>query len=279
MRALQFGASRVLDLAPLPQLFAIALLSWTGVLVARRFAIVSPVMAALLTLPLGAQPFVLENLSYRFDAPFMALALPCALLPIVIKRAGKAGWGLGTFSLIACLNLYQPAITAFLVVALLEAAVADTADLRSHRQTIGACLAVRGRGDDLSIAVRAFIQRAARATRHARRSRNGARVVAENLNVFVRFVVESSHPALFAFFTILVILALAALVVAGASRAMSGHHARPHWQTTLFALALLALACVALINVAGPMLLLRDPTRAHAVRRRRSFAKATSSSA
>jgi len=260
MRTLQFGASRVLDLAPLPQLLAIALLSWTGVLVARRFMIASPMMAALATLPLGAQPFFLENLSYRFDAPFMALAVFCALLPILMARADKAGWALGTLSLVASLNLYQPAITVFLVFALLEAAVADAAAARDRIARLSVRFA------QFAVAAISYQLLFARSFKGwlAQRgtlvdSVDGPRVVGDNLHAFARFVVESFDPALFVLFAILIVLSLAALVVAGASRAMSPRHARSRWQNALIGLALLAVPCVALISVAGPMLALRDP--------------------
>ncbi len=122
MRVLQFGASRVIDLAPLPQLLAVLALAWAGTLVARRFAVTPAWLGVLVALPLGAQPFFLENLAFRFDAPFMALAVALALLPVVSPERLRS-WR-GALVLLASLALYQPAITVFVIFALLEAAVA-----------------------------------------------------------------------------------------------------------------------------------------------------------
>lgn len=124
MRALELGGQRLIDIAPLPQLLAGAALAWIGALTARRFDLRSPWLAALVVLPLGAQPFFLENLSYRFDALCMALAILFAALPVLIARPGFGRALLGMLALLASLCLYQPAITVFAVFVVLEAALA-----------------------------------------------------------------------------------------------------------------------------------------------------------
>ena len=128
MRLLQFNLRHLVDIAPLPQLGAIAVLAGCGVLIGRRFAIDSPWLAALVTFPLGAQPFFLENLSYRFDALSMALALLCALLPCLVCKNDRKGYLLGGIALFASLNFYQPALSAYLIFTLLELLAAQLAD-------------------------------------------------------------------------------------------------------------------------------------------------------
>lgn len=123
MSAMQMQPSALVDVAPLPQLLAIAVLSWTGVLLARYLDVRPPWMAALLAWPLGAQPFFLENLSYRFDAPCMALAVLLALWPIIGAPSSRRDGWLGVASLVACLCAYQPAINAFLIFAWMELAL------------------------------------------------------------------------------------------------------------------------------------------------------------
>lgn len=120
MRTLEFKLSAMVDIAPLPQLLAVALLALAGALIARRYAIASPWLAALLALPLGAQPFFLENLSFRFDAPAMALAIVLALLPVTLLRAGHLRFWLGAVCLLGCLCSYQPVINVFALFALLD---------------------------------------------------------------------------------------------------------------------------------------------------------------
>jgi hypothetical protein len=108
------------DLSPLPQLAALLLFSMLAVKVARRFAIEGTWRAPLIVAPLVAQPFFLENLSYKFDSLTMSLAVTLAALAV----AGPAAWawrGLpGMACILASLCLYQPALNVFLVFALAE---------------------------------------------------------------------------------------------------------------------------------------------------------------
>ena len=111
---LTVGAMPVLvDISPLPQIGAVLVLTWIGVLIARRYVATSPRSAALVAFPLGAHPFFLENLSYKFDALSMSLAILLAVLPIVALDAGRRGWWLGVLAIFASLNFYQPAINVF----------------------------------------------------------------------------------------------------------------------------------------------------------------------
>jgi hypothetical protein len=148
MRLLQFNLRHLVDISPLPQLGAIAVLAGIGVLIARRYAIDSPWLATLIAFPLGAQPFFLENLSYKFDALSMTLALFCALLPFLAFKNDRKGYLLGGVALFASLNLYQPALSAFLIFSLLEWLMGQLA-ARPPRELVrvmawraGQCLAV-----------------------------------------------------------------------------------------------------------------------------------------
>lgn len=123
MRLLEFGTARVVDIAPLPQLLAIAVLACFGMLVARRYRIDSVPLAALIAFPVAAQPFFLHNLSFRFDAFCMALAMLFGFLPLFSSTQNRRAWAVGAAYLLACLNLYQPAIGVFFVFALLETIV------------------------------------------------------------------------------------------------------------------------------------------------------------
>lgn len=92
MRLLQCYDSALVDISPLTQIGAVALLAWVGVLIARRYALRSPWLAALIVFPLGAQPFYLENLSYKFDALSMSVAVWLALLPLLSIGQSRRGW-------------------------------------------------------------------------------------------------------------------------------------------------------------------------------------------
>ncbi|MFA6230720.1 MAG: glucosyltransferase domain-containing protein [Rhodanobacter sp.] len=120
MRMLQCYDHAMVDISPLPQIGAVAILAWVGVLLARRYSIGSPWIAALVAFPLGAQPFFLENLSFKFDALSMSLAMLLAVLPILQLREGRRAWWLGVLALFGSLCFYQPAINAYLVFVLVE---------------------------------------------------------------------------------------------------------------------------------------------------------------
>lgn len=128
MRALQYYDRSMVDISPLTQFGAIAILAWIGVLIARRYAIKSPAMAALAAFPLGAQPFFMENLSYKFDALSMSLAMLLALVPMLATTDDRRGWWLGVLSLFASLNFYQAAVNAYLVFIVLEIVLAQLKD-------------------------------------------------------------------------------------------------------------------------------------------------------
>jgi Glucosyl transferase GtrII len=83
MTLLNFGRP-FKDLSPLPQLAALIVLSYNAVLISRKFSMRSPVLAALIAFPIGASPFFLENLSFRFDSLGMALAIILALVPVLV---------------------------------------------------------------------------------------------------------------------------------------------------------------------------------------------------
>jgi len=120
MRALNLG-NPLMDLSPLPQLAAIALLSYNAVLISRKFSLKPPLLAALATFPIGGSPFFLANLSFRFDSLGMALSMLLALIPIVsTEKVSVKAWITGALCIFASLGFYQTGINAFFVFLILE---------------------------------------------------------------------------------------------------------------------------------------------------------------
>jgi hypothetical protein len=121
--ALDIGKPLV-DFSPISQIGSILCLSWLSAIVARRFTIKGPFLAALVTLPFGANPFFLANLSFKFDSLPMTLSLAFALLPVVMdgpsSRHDRRSVVIGTLLLLASLCIYQASLNAFLVIACLE---------------------------------------------------------------------------------------------------------------------------------------------------------------
>ena len=114
----------IIDFSPLCQIAAILSLSSISVFLSRKYAIDRPFIAACATLPLGANPFFLANLSFKFDSLPMALSVLFALLPTLqceeASRRRVLPLVFGCASLIGSLCLYQASLNAFLIFAILE---------------------------------------------------------------------------------------------------------------------------------------------------------------
>lgn len=85
------GGNYLYDISPWPQLVAVGLLCLTSLLAihlitGRRTISLWEVAAVL---PLGLSPYFLECISYKYDAPYMALSILAGVLPLVFWRDGK----------------------------------------------------------------------------------------------------------------------------------------------------------------------------------------------
>lgn len=114
----------IVDFSPLCQIASIICLSYLSVLASRKFGLYGPFTAACATLPLGANPFFLANLSFKFDSLPMALSMLFALLPTLQRDEASKHRVLplliGSGSLLGALCLYQPSLNAFLIFAIFE---------------------------------------------------------------------------------------------------------------------------------------------------------------
>lgn len=261
MRALEFGSARVFDIAPLPQLLAIATLAYVGVLIARRYlaASASPVQAALIAFPLGAQPFFLHNLSFRFDAFCMALAILFALLPLLRPTVSKRGWILGGVSLLACLNLYQPAICAFLLFALLELCAEPDA-WKSPRAPL---LRFAGRAAQAIAAMSLYQVLFSGSFKGWIKQRSEIasladlpQTVATNLTAYAHYLVGAFSPRWLNLFVPLTLIAAIFPVVLVVRSIRSVESKQQRILLAAGALLLVPAVCIAMC---GPMLLLRNP--------------------
>ena len=103
--------------APLYTLVSIALLSAVGVACARAYGIRSPFWTAVSSLPLMAQPYGLQVMSYGFDSLFMALALAASVMAALLVNLSRR-WPMLLTALameLVAFNLYPPAANGFLV--------------------------------------------------------------------------------------------------------------------------------------------------------------------
>lgn len=262
MKLLQCYDHALVDISPLPQLGAIGVLAWAGVLVKRRFGIRSPVVAALVAFPLGAQPFFLENLSYRFDALSMALALLLAILPVAGMRMDRRGALLGILSLFGSLALYQPAISAFLVFVLLEWLDAQSAavpprDLlrRPGLRVVQFTIATAAYEALIGIHIHAWV---AAHSRIAGDWHVGG-IVLRNAMRFRDLIATSFNVHWWLYCAPLLIVLAAASLVPGVHYAMRRWRDGARWNAMAFLAVAPIVPMAAIACIGGPMLLVSEP--------------------
>lgn len=262
MKLMQCYDSALVDISPLTQILAIALLAWIGVLIARRYAISSVWMAALVTFPLGAQPFYLENLSYKFDSLSMSLAILLALLPALTLGDRRHGWWLGVLALFGSLCFYQPAINVTLIFILLEVVMAQLREspprqwlgqLGSRVLQVGLTMLLYQLA--VGIHIHGWVGRESRKIH----SLGELPLIAENVAGFYRFISRSFDQQWQVYFLpLLIVLAIFPMLV-GIRYALRRRGQLARVRIAALLAGALLLPVVALLCVAGPMLLLLKP--------------------
>lgn len=264
MRVLELNLPRLVDVAPLPQLLAIACMALAGAFIARRYAIGSPWLAALIALPLGAQPFFLENLAFRFDAPAMGLSILLALAPVLLCRDTVRGFCMGALSLLGCLCSYQPALNVFVIFALLDLVARQAHDEAPRRLVRMAGLYV----GEMLVAMIVYQWTVAPHVKdwiheHSQTIHGIHQfdVVVNNAKTMSAFLLDGMAPRWKPVLLGLLLLAAVAPVAIGLRYALapSGVRSRPLWVTACLSLFALLLPLAALACIAGPMLLLVSP--------------------
>lgn len=261
MRGLALASSRTIDISPVPQLLALALLSWTAVLLRRRFDLPYTLLGALIILPIAAQPFFLENLAYRFDSVPMATSILFALLPITSIGRNRLGWILGVLSLLAAFNFYQPAFNTFLVMVVFEIIYAQV----TH-QPISTQLQLVGFRAAQALCV-ALIYKLLFApklsgwmkTHGATISLGDPASVGVNAKSFFVYVINALGPKGTFLFGVFLIVPLTIVLILSLGNAYVGRSTRRAWETSYLVASAVLLPCAALACVVGPMVFLQQP--------------------
>jgi hypothetical protein len=102
------------DASPFTQLLAAALLALVSLTLCLALRMRPCRWTLLATLPVGLSPYGLENLSYKFDSPFMALAVFLSVLPFLFFHHKGRFFLVAAASLFFSASLYQAAMGAYL---------------------------------------------------------------------------------------------------------------------------------------------------------------------
>lgn len=131
------------NIAPLPQILAVGILALAGVLVIcvvmgkeifekSWTKWIFPIIAVV---PLGLSPYMLECLSYQYDAPYMAISVLFAVLPILFSK--QKGWIYSLAILISVLVIcttYQAAVGIFLMLVIMVAMKEWSENKKSNKE-------------------------------------------------------------------------------------------------------------------------------------------------
>lgn len=106
------------DISPITQLIAIAILSFGSMLLVKIIVKKQNYFALFASIPLGLSPFFLENMSYKFDSPFMALALISPIIPFLFLRKKFCFFIVSILAILTALNTYQAANSVYIVLSM-----------------------------------------------------------------------------------------------------------------------------------------------------------------
>jgi len=114
------GDNNITDISPLPQLLAIPILALCSVLLVYTLnnkKITIPGLFA--SIPLGLSPYILECLSYKYDAAYMALSVFASIVPFLFLSRKKAFVFCSIISLLVMCMTYQVSSGIYLLIVLI----------------------------------------------------------------------------------------------------------------------------------------------------------------
>ena len=121
MHLLNFGGANIIDISPLTQILAVLVFVFSSYYYFKsNFADSSPIFSAVTFFFAFANPFLLENLSYKFDSLPMVMALSLLMFAFLRVSSKIKSWLLSFSVILASLCLYQAAIGFFVCLAIME---------------------------------------------------------------------------------------------------------------------------------------------------------------
>lgn len=107
---------KLMDISPLPQILACLILAFGAFVFAytatgRKITWLSCIAA----LPIGLSPYFMENLTFKFDAPYMALAVVFSIIPFIFINNKKAFVAVSILGLLGTCFTYQSASGVYIV--------------------------------------------------------------------------------------------------------------------------------------------------------------------
>jgi len=108
------------DISPLPQIIAVLILAVSTLVFIKILSPEKITIAALIAaIPIGLSPYFMENFSFKFDAPYMALSVFFSIIPFLFFRKTAVFCITSFFCLIAMCMSYQAASGIYIVMVLI----------------------------------------------------------------------------------------------------------------------------------------------------------------
>jgi VIT1/CCC1 family predicted Fe2+/Mn2+ transporter len=109
------------DISPFTQILALAITTVNSLLLICIFEVKISIKSLIASLPVGLTPYFLENLSYKFDSPYMALSVLFPLLPFVFIKQYKTYIVTSIVCLLLMCATYQASSGIYIIVVLFMA--------------------------------------------------------------------------------------------------------------------------------------------------------------
>ncbi|MDA3043939.1 MULTISPECIES: glucosyltransferase domain-containing protein [unclassified Campylobacter] len=106
------------DISPIPQLVTLGIVSLASLALCKIFTNKLNFMTVLATVPVGLSPFYLENMSFKFDSPFMAIALALMIFPFLFVKRLPLFAIISLFSVLIMSMTYQAANSVFIIISI-----------------------------------------------------------------------------------------------------------------------------------------------------------------
>ena len=128
-----------LDISPLPQILGVIFVVLSAMILLYLIRKKFDFIGILASLPLGLSPHFLQNLSYKFDALTMSLALFFAVLPFLFQKQVRVFCVISVVCLLLMFMIYQAANAAYIILSLYFALFTTSQNLKSRLKFLGLC--------------------------------------------------------------------------------------------------------------------------------------------
>jgi len=117
-KVIHLNLTKNTDISPIPQLIALIFVTLASMILVKILAKKYNYKLLLASCIIGLSPFYLENMSYKFDAPFMALAMLSAITPFLFVKRNLSFIFISTIFLLIMYTTYQSSNAIYIVLSI-----------------------------------------------------------------------------------------------------------------------------------------------------------------